>query len=70
MVVREEDEERVSRSQTTRTLRVTLRRRDVGVLRRMAYRQRRSPEDQAAWLLEQAIRAYEDPEEGGDGCEA
>ena len=42
----------------TRVIRVRLRTEDVARLRQMAYAERRPPQDQAAYLLEQALRAY------------
>lgn len=59
---------RMDRANTTRTIRIRLSNEDVERLRAIAHDQRRPPQDQAAWMLEQAIRAYVGPsEECGEG---
>jgi hypothetical protein len=60
----EQTMERLTLAASTKLIRIRLRNEDVARLREIAHLERRPPQDQAAWLLEQAIRAYEDPEEG------
>ena len=43
----------------TRVIRVRLRTEDVERLRAIAHAERRPPQDQAAYILEQALQAYE-----------
>jgi hypothetical protein len=55
----------LERAATTQTIRVRLEKADIERLRAIARAERRPPADQAAWLLEQAIRAWDG---NGDGC--
>ena len=55
--------ERMERANTTRTIRIRLSAEDVERLRAIAHGERRPPQDQAAWMLEQAIRSYVGPSE-------
>lgn len=58
--------ERLERANQTRTIRIRMRVDDVELLRGIAEMERRPAQDQAAWMLEQAIRDYVGPSEADD----
>jgi len=51
--------ERMNKAATTRTIRIRLNVGDVARLREIAQAQRRPAQEQAAWMLERAIRSFD-----------